>query len=166
MHGVPRFPFLWCGPDAAGGGSEEHCIAFRKALETRYAFLPYLYSLAHDGRRRLRPIARPSTFEFPSYRPESPSYMVGDSLLPADLCTSKIKNDPTENTTAANLPPGTWYLFNTSETVDGGRVLVQHNVPVTDFPVYVRPGAILTLQNNVVQYSDAIGGLLQVQIYA
>eukprot|EP00047_Mylnosiga_fluctuans_P009080 m.261535 g.261535 ORF g.261535 m.261535 type:complete len:602 (+) comp24727_c0_seq1:570-2375(+) len=165
MHGVPRFPFLWCGPGAAGGGTAEHCTAFRKALNTRYAFLPYLYSLAHESNRLLRPMARPSTFEFPDYSPSNPAYMVGDSLLPADLCTSHTV-DGTENRTTANLPPGLWYLFNTTQTLTGGRVYVQDNVPVTDFPVYVRPGAILTLQKAIVQYSDAIGGRLEVQVYA
>lgn len=36
MHGVPRFPFLW--------GGEAHQAAFRKALDVRYAFLPFMYA--------------------------------------------------------------------------------------------------------------------------
>lgn len=164
MHGVPRFPFLWCGPDAAGGGTAEHCIAFRKALNTRYAFLPYLYSLAHQAYRHLRPIARPALFEFPYYPPAAATYMVGDSLIPADVCTSH-KADGTENQTSAQLPPGIWYELNSTTTLKGGRLVQRNNVPLAEFPVYVRPGAILTLQHSVVQYSDAIGGVLQVQVW-
>jgi alpha-glucosidase len=52
MHGTPRFPFLW-------GGAEHHA-AFRDALNMRYAFLPFLYSLAHHAHQYGRPIGHPA----------------------------------------------------------------------------------------------------------
>ena len=168
MHGVPRFPFLWCGAQgAAGGGTEEHCEAFRVALNTRYALLPFLYSLAHDANQRLRPIAHPASFEFPEDPKAESSYMVGSSLIPADVCTDH-KTSTSENTTVAYLPrPGsTWFLFNTTSTFAGGQTITLHNVPLTSFPVYVRAGSIIPMQKQVVQYSDAIGGLLELQVYS
>mmetsp|Transcript_28013 Transcript_28013/g.83713 ORF Transcript_28013/g.83713 Transcript_28013/m.83713 type:complete len:315 (-) Transcript_28013:13-957(-) len=56
MHGTPRFPFLW--------GGEEHQVAFREALNTRYHFLPYLYSLAHRAHRTNLPIIAPASYEY------------------------------------------------------------------------------------------------------
>lgn len=56
MHGVPRFPFLW--------GGVEHQVAFREALNTRYHFLPYLYSLAHRAHRTNLPIIAPASYEY------------------------------------------------------------------------------------------------------
>jgi alpha-glucosidase len=194
MHGVPRFPFHWCGANAAGGGTPAHCDAFRTALEMRYRFLPHLYSLAHDLFRRGRPIVRPASFEFPGL--QASVYMVGDSILPADVSTSNGP-DPLENVTQVFLPEGFWYRFNTTEAVPGNRQVIE-TVGLAEFPIYIRPGAILTLQQvgcvgggevvgrpggqmsgvcwlanrrkcvrqAVVQYSDLIGGTLEVHVYA
>ena len=43
MHGVPRFPYLWCNGARGGHGASgpEHCLAFRQALDLRYHFIPY-----------------------------------------------------------------------------------------------------------------------------
>eukprot|EP00911_Craspedida_sp_UC1_P001063 UC1_evm1s799 len=73
MHGTPRFPFLW--------GGSQHQTAFREALEMRYHFLPHLYSLAHEAHTKLRPIARPASFEFPGDAYGDTAYMVGATIL-------------------------------------------------------------------------------------
>eukprot|EP00045_Choanoeca_perplexa_P013099 m.146330 g.146330 ORF g.146330 m.146330 type:complete len:730 (-) comp16236_c1_seq1:702-2891(-) len=159
MHGTPRFPYLWCGPNGAGGGTPAHCTAFRNALNTRYQLMPYMYSLAHDLHRNGRLIVRPSSFEFPSV--SSPGFMVGDSIMPADLSF-----DPdTVNETQAYLPKGDWFVFNSTRTVAGGQ-LVLRTVDITEFPVYVRPGAIIPTSDKVIQYAEQLGGTLNVQVYA
>ena len=48
--------------------------------------------------------------------PADKTYMVGDSLLPADVSTSNGQ-DPNENTTHVNIPSGTWYSFNTTKAI-------------------------------------------------
>ena len=89
-----------------------------------------------------------------------------------------------ENASVVALPPGNWYKLNTTTTVKGDAVL-QETLAITEFPVrrahrvfftrgqvtcfvrpqvYVRPGAILTLNKEKVQYSGAQGGALEVQV--
>lgn len=72
MHGTPRFPFLWGGP--------EHQVAFRDALDMRYRFLPFLYSLAWAAHRHHKPIGHPASFEFPEWPLGETTYMVGGGV--------------------------------------------------------------------------------------
>lgn len=46
-----------------------------------------------------------------------------------------------------------------------GNQTITKVVGLSEFPVYVRQGTILPLQRAAVQYSDQIGGQLQVQVY-
>lgn len=146
MHGTPRFPFLWCGPNAVGGGTAAHCAGFHRALRLRYAFLPHLYSLAHAAHRTGRLPARPADFNFEGWSAGADVYMVGDSLLPATVSTAHLPGLTDENTAVAHLPPGMWYSFNTTATVTGNQTLVHTDVPLADVVLYVREGAILVLQ--------------------
>eukprot|EP00038_Savillea_parva_P031160 m.83348 g.83348 ORF g.83348 m.83348 type:complete len:913 (-) comp9532_c0_seq2:3272-6010(-) len=159
MHGTPRFPFLW--------GGEEHQEAFRQALNTRYQFLPYLYSLAHRAHRENLPIIAPAAYEYglggDANSPLMSQIMVGGDLIPADVSTSH-KTDG-ENASSVSLPPGDWYLLNTTTTTPGNQTITA-TLGLNEFPVYVRPGAILPLQQAVVQTSAEIGGQLVVHVYA
>lgn len=161
MHGTPRFPFLW--------GGAEHQVAFRDALNMRYTFLPFLYSLAHHGHRHGRPIGHPASFEFPGDMMPGTTgdetYMVGGVLVPADVSTSH--NTQGENATTVNLPPGkAWYRWNTTASEAGNQTIAHTDVGLADMIVYVREGAILPLQASTIQYSDQAGGMLHVQVYA
>jgi alpha-glucosidase (family GH31 glycosyl hydrolase) len=204
MHGIPRFPYNFCGGEQGGGGgafngagysSQEHCTAFHQALDLRYHFIPYVYSLAHQARKYLRPIAVPAVFNYPGwslhdrdnehddwncgvrsdggYDPSChnsswSSYMFGSQILTADLIVpggKKFDQRPFDNMTVAAIPPGMWYRLNTSTAVQGNR-LVRETVNVTTFPVYVRAGSVLPLNKERVQYSEAQGGTLLVQVYS
>ena len=145
MHGVPRFPYFW--------GGEEHQSAFRSALNLRYAMIPYLYSLVHHARSFGSPIARPASYNFPGSNAGFPravadaTYMVGSYLLPADVCTSHQKDDPGSNISNVNIPPGLWYAFNSTSTLLGPQLsVVYKDVPLGEIVLFVRAGAILTLQ--------------------
>ena len=176
MHGVPRFPYLWC--DGARGDSSstpEHCMAFRQALDMRYQFIPYVYSLAHIARDELRPIARPALFEFPGWTHPATdnqdvwgtwsTYMFGSHIVTADLGFRDGAAKQGVNSSSVALPPGTWFKLNSSSTVKGDAVITEDNLALAEFPVYVRPGAILTLNQEKVQWSNAQGGALEVQVY-
>lgn len=160
MHGTPRFPFLW--------GGDAHHAAFRAALNLRYALLPHLYSLAHRAFATGTPPALPASYIFP-HDADFPvalgdaTYMVGDSLLQADFSFDVA----TENNTVVNIPSGTWFVFNTTTAVTGPiPALSKMGVALDDPSLYVRAGAILVLQRDVIQYSDALGGDLAVDVYA
>ena len=90
---------------------------------------------------------------------------MGDSLLPADVSTS-TKADPNENTTHVNIPPGTWYAFNSTTALTGPTPdLTYKDVPLATIVLFVRAGGILTLQRAVVQHTGAMGGDLTLQVY-
>lgn len=180
MHGVPRFPFLWCGSHSVGpGGTPEHCDAFRQALNTRYALIPFLYSLAHRAHTEQLPIAHPASFEFPEEpssavkrgptKPEQ--YMVGGVLLPSrNAAISADDTDVDENTTITHLPKGGWWKFNFNSTgpaelVDGGRTLVEQ-VTLAEFPIYVRQGALIPMNSERVDHTGQLGGGLLLHIYS
>lgn len=162
MHGTPRFPFLW------GAGAE---AGFRAALNARYHFLPHIYSLMHLARRTGQPLALPASYVFPS-DPAFPiavgdaTYMFSDVLLPADVSTSNGP-DPDENTTHVNIPSGTWFAFNSTATLVGPILdLTYTDVPLDRLVLFVRAGAVLALNRDVIQFSDAVGGVLELHVYA
>jgi alpha-glucosidase len=164
MHGTPRFPFLW--------GGAEHQAAFRAALNTRYAFIPHIYSGMHAARISGSPIVMPASYIFTDNDPSFPlttgdaTYMMFDHILPADVSTSNGM-DPNENTTHVNIPPGTWFAFNTTSALSGPIVdLTYTDVPLDQLVVFIRAGSILTLNKAVVQYTGQLGGDLVVQVYA
>lgn len=141
-------------------------MAFRKALNMRYHFLPHIYSLAHQAHTALRPLAIPAFYEFPDDPLGDSTYMFGSTILPAALAADGFRT-PDENTTVVNLPANeTWFAFNSTRAVSGGWTETRHDVPLDEMVVYIRAGAILCLQRDVVQYSDAIGGVLEVHVYA
>lgn len=162
MHGTPRFPFLW--------GGAAHAAAFRAALNLRYAFVPFLYSLGHRLRATGTPIALPASYVFPDAAPDAfpvalgdATYMVGDVLLPADVSFDVA----TENSTTVNVPPGLWFAFNSTAALVGPLVaLARDDVALDELVLYVRAGAILPLARDVVQRTDDLGGALTVHVYA
>ena len=198
MKGIPRFPFLW-SPTA------EHEVAFREALEMRYRFLPFMYSLAHAAYRYGRPIGHPASFEFPEFALGDDTYMVGGVLLPANWsamdchtvggddninhnaahqhccdmhwgnCTAAgpgypggpCQNCSVENHTQVHLPGGErWFEWNSTAMLAGGQTVVNRDTSLGESPLYVRAGAILPLQTEIVQFAEKIGGLLTLQVYA
>lgn len=162
MHNTPRFPWYW--------GNELHQEAFRFALNTRYAILPYLYSLAHLQHLPPHPtMIHPASWNYPDQTNLDKTYMIGDSVIAADLSTSK-SFDVNENSSIVILPKGiTWFLFNSTQTVLGtGLPLVRDkDLNLNEFPVYVSSGSLLPIHpwDHAVQHSQAQGGLLEVQVY-
>jgi len=109
----------------------------RRAIETRYKFLPYLYSLAVEASEKGHPIIRPLFYEFPEddmFRIED-EYMVGKFILYAPLVER-------ENTRTVILPKGKWYDYWSGKTVEG-------IVKSTDeLPIYVREESVIPLDGN------------------
>ena len=164
MHGVPRFPWYW--------GGEDYQNAFREALNTRYAILPYLYSLSHLQYQAPYPtMIHPASWSFPLEPYLNQTYMIGDSVIAADISTSHSSSDPNENSSTVILPMDTiWYIFNSSSTVVGtGTPMVRNNdLKLNEFPVYVKLGSLLPIHpwDRLVQHSQSQKGLLEMQVYS
>jgi alpha-glucosidase len=189
MKGTPRFPWFWPA-NASDPGYAAHQRAFQSALEMRYRFLPFLYSLAHGQHRHGKPIAHPASFAFPDEcsAPRSlrcamaqQTYMVGEVLLPSDLlglAHTSVRPPPLENASRAVLPvlegssseeggQAWWFKWNTTTALAGGQT-VRENLGLAEMSVFVKAGAILPLQANAsqVQHTAQAGGVLELQIYA
>ena len=70
-----------------------------------------------------------------------------------------------DNTRNVYLPRGTWYEWNSTATHSGPTHLSLTNVPMDHTPVYVRPGAIVSLGPIIQHTSEMPGGPLNVFVY-
>jgi alpha-glucosidase len=151
LNMVPHFPWLF-GPAALD--------AITKAIDLRYRFIPYDYSLAYQAHETGVPLMRPLTMEFPG-DPKvanlSDQWMMGSSVMAAPILQQT-------NSRSIYLPKDRWFRFNTSTTLEGGQT-IDVTAGLDEIPIYVRAGTILPL-GPVVQNTEQLpGGPLEVQVY-
>ncbi|MEP6788773.1 MAG: TIM-barrel domain-containing protein, partial [Acidobacteriota bacterium] len=91
---------------------------FRRALNMRYALMPYIYSQAVDSSAKGFPMLRTLFFEFPddptSWLIED-EYMFGSNLLVGPLF------EEGKDSRKMYLPPGKWIDYQTGQVYDGER---------------------------------------------
>ena len=110
------------------------------SVKLRYRFLPRVYALAHEAYVSNMSFMRPLVAEFPSDRrtwDEKGSFLFGRDILVAPVTSSNVAS------VATYLPKGAdWYNYFTNERVRGGT---EHEMKtdLSNFPVYVRAGAVL-----------------------
>jgi alpha 1,3-glucosidase len=114
----------------------------RAAIRTRYALLPYLYTLFHAAHAEGLPIMRPLAFEFPG---EGWALGVDDAFLlgPALLVAPVLEPGAAER--RLRLPaPGPWYSAASGEAAPPGKRALA--VGMDDVPAFLRGGCILPLK--------------------
>jgi alpha-glucosidase len=116
----------------------------RSAIERRYAWMPYLYTLFEEASRTGLPIMRPIWLEQPGYD----GWMLDSAFfLGSDIYVAP-RLSPGDNQRFVELPRGVWFDGNTGDIQGGGRW-----VPVDDrletLPHYFRGGAIVPTQSPV-----------------
>jgi len=123
---------------------EPYTSIIRQAIRTRYAYLPYIYTLFHANTVTGMPIMRPLWVEFPT---DTQTFGVEDSfLLGGSLLIHPITQ--ADQTTAVVYLPGTaesgevWYDLHSDEQHQGGSSI---NVlaPLQHIPVFQRGGSII-----------------------
>ena len=141
-HGAPpREPWEY---------DEEFTDDFRRAMNMRYALLPYIYAQAKASSEAGHPMIRALFFEFPddpaSWLVED-EYMLGSDLLVAPLFEESTKRN-------VYLPPGRWIDYQSGDTYDGAR---WHEIEAGPVPivVLVRDGAAIP-HAKVAQSTDAV----------
>jgi len=96
---------------------EAFTAAFRRAVEMRYALMPYIYAQAKDSSARGLPMLRALFVEFPedpgSWTVED-EYLFGSDILVAPLLESGSTGRD------VYLPPGTWIDYQTRRSFTGG----------------------------------------------
>jgi alpha-D-xyloside xylohydrolase len=110
--------------------------ALRDAAVLHYELFPYLYGLLE----RHEPVLRPLAYGFPN---DPASWAVSNSLellVGPDLLAAPVTGPGT--TPSVYLPAGSWVDLYTGTQVTGGTAFTRQT-PLTQFPFYVRTGAVL-----------------------
>ncbi len=135
--------------------------ACRKAVQNRYALLPYLYRLFLKASQTGIPVMRPLFFEFPedeqSFRVND-QFMLGSSLLIAPVM------HPGARARAVYLPPGEWMNRESGKRFQGpGYVLAEADLDT--IPVFVRCPSLLALTEVREHTGSAFWNPLQLHSY-
>lgn len=115
----------------------------RAAIELRYQFLPYIYSLFREHETTGEPVMRPLWYEYPedvrTYLIED-QYMVGSDLLVAPV----VREGATKR--HVYLPKGdSWVDWWTGIRYEGGTE-IETDAPLDRLPLFARAGAALPTQ--------------------
>jgi alpha-glucosidase len=113
----------------------------KSAIELRYQFMPYIYSVFMKSTQEATPIQTPLSYYWqddPEALTNSTEYMFGEFLLVAPI----VEEGQTERT--LYLPKGSWYDFYTNTLVKGGRYITV-DVQADKIPLFVKAGAIIPL---------------------
>ncbi|HET9920757.1 MAG TPA: TIM-barrel domain-containing protein [Ktedonobacteraceae bacterium] len=118
---------------------EPYESAYRQAIETRYRFLPYLYTLFREANLSGAPIMRPLYYHFPQEAEAldvETEFLVGEVLLSAPISE--------QGATKRNvyLPPGLWYSYWDNQEYPGGG-WTEIEAPLERWPLLVRDNSIL-----------------------
>jgi alpha-D-xyloside xylohydrolase len=125
-------------------------VDFRRAIELKYALMPYIYAQAKASSEHGYPMMRTLFFEYPddptSWRIED-EYFFGDDLLVAPLFDEGDHRQ-------VYLPPGTWIDYQTGRAYAGAA---WHDVKAGAIPIVllVRQGAVIP-HAAVAQHTAAI----------
>lgn len=133
---------------------------YRRAVELKYALMPYVYAQAKAASGRGHPMLRTLFFEFP----DDPTawliedeYLFGEDLLVAPLFESGRRR-------LVYVPPGTWVDYQSGAAYQGGR---WHTIDAGAIPIVllVRGGAILP-HAAVAQHTGAINwNTIELRVY-
>ena len=124
---------------------------YRRAVDLKYALMPYVYAQARKASEHGHPMMRSLFFEFPddptSWLIED-EYLLGEDLLVAPLFEPGRRR-------LVYLPPGSWIDYQNRASYDGGR---WHTIDAGTIPIVllVRAGAIIP-HAAVAPHTGAIG---------
>ena len=121
--------------------SKETLDASRRALQTRYRLMPYIYSAFVEASQTAAPIQRPVIFDYQTdekARELDTQYLFGSQLMIAPVLEAGAK------TRDIYLPAGEWFDFWTDKSQTGGK---SHKAKLSreNIPVFVKAGAVLPM---------------------
>jgi len=123
--------------------------ALQSAIRLRYDLAPYIYTMARKAYDTGISLCRPMYYDYPENEEAytfKTEYMFGDDLLIVPVTSPAVDNI---STVKVWLPKGTdWYEWSTGTLLKGGQI-VERNFLLNEYPVYVKAGAILPMNNPV-----------------
>ena len=136
--------------------SEWATDSMRIAFHLRSVLMPYIYSSVWQSCEEMLPLNRPMYLDYPEQEAayhNAQQYFFGDHLLVAPI----VEAGAGENRVASQqvwVPEGTWYNWFTNEKMEGPRSVVVA-ADINEFPLYVRGGAPIPLQNYAARMTTA-----------
>ena len=133
----------------------------RRAIESRYRLIPYLYTNVEEMSRTGVPLMRPVFLEYPNagdFYGDDRDFLFGRDLFIAPVVSENLDAQD------IRLPPGGWYEYGTSALRSSTETLTLQ--PALGFlPVYVRAGAIIPQQPIVQDTDETPAGPLELHVY-
>ncbi|XP_048349411.1 lysosomal alpha-glucosidase-like [Sphaerodactylus townsendi] len=117
--------------------------AMKEALETRYALLPFLYTLFHRAHLQGDTVARPLFFEFPK---DGSTYSIDKQFLWGRGLLVTPVLDPGADAVVGYFPRGTWYDYYTGSLVNSSGENLKMAAPLDHVNIHLREGTILPTQ--------------------
>lgn len=118
--------------------------AAKNALEIRYSLLPYLYYLFYDSHVNGKTVARPLFYEFPE---DVTTHLLEIEFMWGSCILFVPVLDEGKTSVEGYFPAGTWYDWNTNETLIAKSGLKKTlNAPLDVIPLFIRGGCILPTQ--------------------
>ncbi|NLD26485.1 MAG: DUF5110 domain-containing protein [Acholeplasmataceae bacterium] len=137
---------------------KETLSIYRKYVELRYRFIPYLYDLFYEHLFSGSPIMRPLVYH---YQDDSETwnlqdeYMVGSSLLISPVVNQGVTKK------LVYLPEGDWIDYRTKEEHFGKQYLI-YDAPLEVLPIFVKKNSIIVLNE---KEGDFRSSTLRIEIY-
>lgn len=116
----------------------------RSAIEMRYGFLPYNYSLAYQQAKYGSPLMAPLYYYFPDDTTApaiQQEYMWGKGILAAPVLEKGA------NTRNVYLPKGKWYDITAKKFIEGEKWITD-SVTIDEMPTFLREGQFIPLIQN------------------
>lgn len=120
------------------------------AIHLRYALNPYIYTMARKAYDTGVSLCRPMYYDYPkdeeayTFKNE---YMFGDDMLIMPVTKPAVNN---LSTVRVWLPSGNdWYEWSTGTLIKGGQV-VERKFLINEYPVYLKAGAIIPMNDETV----------------
>ena len=120
---------------------EETVEIYKKFIDLRYQFLPYLYDLLHKAHVTGEPVYRPLFYDFPTdenTKEINDQVMIGGSVMLAPILNQGQKSR------VVYLPEGKWVNYFTNEVMEGGK---EYIVPMklNETGLFIKAGAMIPM---------------------
>lgn len=150
---APREPWVY---------GEPYTSIIRDAINQRYRWMPYLYSLVERASRTAEPVLAPTFFHFPEDTrtfEQDTEFMLGEFLLVAPVFVEQAM------TRTLYLPEGAdWYEWHSGTPFGGGQEITVA-APLDRIPIFVRAGAVVPAGPVVQHVTEAVPPRVEVDVY-
>jgi len=124
----------------------DYFVQMKKAIQLRYALLPYIYTAAHTTYETGLSICLPMYYKHPE---NNEAYQFKDQYyFGNDMIVSPVSDSIQSNTKLAKvkvwLPGGKWFDYFTGETLSGDKEY-NRSYSLAQIPVFIKAGSIIPM---------------------